>query len=321
MLIVIGSNPITNYISFSSVFSSFSNLYLNPKISTLKSLNKFEKILLFILFLCLIYFIYLITHWLSYKLINIITTLITIHNHIHKHIHNTFYNAFYKSTARAEGGEYTDKSYNDESGNDNSVPTKTKTYYPSAYKSHVNPNNNDLVGNSQNSHNTPTEEWVTEIHKKVSNFGKSRNIILKSMGNTPDDIEVESISDDAIDKCGYVNNPKLTQEPYNTPINSTGVVMDDSHTEVFVESTPEKSMHQSYDNMSVVTNPSYKSIVQIDLSIYFLYSISEVSSKFEVTDKTLTSLISPENLTNTLNQRDKPNLIKQVPVDVPDLKK
>jgi hypothetical protein len=152
------------------------------------------------------------------------------------------------------------------------------------------------------------------------------------MGNTPDDIEVESISDDAIDKCGYVNKPKPTQEPYNTPINSTGVVMDDSHTEVFVESTPEKSMHQSYDNMSVVTNPSYKSIVQIDLSIYFfnsanvivprsLYSISEVSSKFEVTDKTLTSLISPENITNTLNQKDKPGLVKQEQVDVPDLKK
>ena len=58
-----------------------------------------------------------------------------------------------------------------------------------------------------------------------------------------------------------------------------------------------------------------------------IYPISEVSSRYEVssrsefTDKTLTSLISPENLTNTLNQRDKPNLIKQVPVDVPDLKK
>ena len=53
-----------------------------------------------------------------------------------------------------------------------------------------------------------------------------------------------------------------------------------------------------------------------------IYPISEVSSRFEVSSRSeLTSLISPENLTNTLNQRDKPNLIKQVPVDVPDLKK
>jgi hypothetical protein len=53
-----------------------------------------------------------------------------------------------------------------------------------------------------------------------------------------------------------------------------------------------------------------------------IYPISEVSSRFEVSSRSeLTMLISPENLTNTLNQRDKPNLIKQVPVDVPDLKK